>query len=164
MLITPRTDGIIPVRYLIHALDMRRVRNAVRQYMTGNRHEIYAHEQCDWYVNTYKPRQAMGEMFGFVYYKQRRPIGYGLITWREEYRGERRKFWLSGGIVPEEQGHGYGRELFEFLAGFLKSGEVWLDVFSSNEKAVKLYKALGFEERWRPGPDIIVMSRKVVAR
>ncbi len=155
-MLIPRRDGMFPMHYLLHALDMKTVRNQVREFMTHSTDEISNQAQMRWYRNDYKPAHAKGEMFGFVYYKQKRPIGYGLVTWRHN------KFWLSGGIIPEEQGNGYGRALFQFMVDWKVSGDLWLDVWASNTKAIRLYKSLGFVVDNR-SEELVVMKHEGIA-
>lgn len=52
-------------------------------------------------------------------------------------------------IEPRQQGKGFGRQLLEFMLGAAEQQgvtQVFLEVRSSNDKAIALYRTLGFSE------------------
>lgn len=56
------------------------------------------------------------------------------------------------GVVPGFRGKGIGAEIFEFMTPVLKHNgarQILLEVIAKNEKAVRLYRRLGFEETRR---------------
>ena len=77
-----------------------------------------------------------------------RMIGFymnGIGTWQEK----RTAYDAGTGVVPEYRGRSVAQELFGFVAPRLKEAGVvqyLLEVLSDNERAVKLYRKLGFVE------------------
>jgi ribosomal protein S18 acetylase RimI-like enzyme len=130
---------------------LRLIRNNCRQFMTNNQQEISRSEQLAWFKSLDPDRH---KVFLFkvphegVYY----PVGYGIVNldnWSAV---------LTGGIVTGYRGLGYGRKLFEELVsqGLQYRKRVRLDVLRSNERAISLYKSLGFV--MTDGDDIIHME------
>jgi ribosomal protein S18 acetylase RimI-like enzyme len=79
---------------------------------------------------------AKGEMAGFTL------NGFG--TWNEKAT----LYDAGTGVIPLFRRRGVGRAMFDFmLPAFRESGieQCLLEVITGNEKAVKLYEALGFE-------------------
>lgn len=124
------------------AAAMMAVRNEVRGFMTHNQNEITEQEQREWFAETYTPARWRKQMIGFVAMLDAQPAGYGLISERDD------RMWVSGGLVEDARGKGNGRKLFHFLTefthGYLKHDEVWLDVQRGNDRAIQLYRSLGY--------------------
>lgn len=124
------------------ALEMAACRNQVRTFMTHSQTEITPEQQLDWFKNTYTPARAHKEMFGYVLRKELEPIGYGLISYRNWL------MWVSGGIVADQRGNGYGEALFDAMTnkihGELDLAEAYLDVQANNSPARQLYEKLGY--------------------
>jgi RimJ/RimL family protein N-acetyltransferase len=124
------------------ALEMSACRNQVRTFMTHNDAEILPEQQLEWYRDTYIPSHEAGELYGFVVRDGIDPIGYGLISLRDE------KWWVSGGLIADARGKGAGHFLFEQMTLIahedLHADEVWLDVLRGNERAINLYRKLGY--------------------
>lgn len=81
-----------------------------------------------------------GKMVGFTL------NGFGL------WNGKATVYDAGTGVVPAFRGKGIGGEIFEFMTPALKqkgSEQILLEVISKNEKAVQLYRRLGFEETRR---------------
>jgi GNAT superfamily N-acetyltransferase len=134
-------DALVHVTRLDQAEQMRVIRNACREFMTNNRREITAEEQAQWFLSI----QDSETILPFLYkprpdHMYPKPFGFGLL------RKERDKWWLTGGILPEWRGKGYGKDLFAELADYVHHlGETaWLTVWEHNERAMATYKSLGF--------------------
>lgn len=138
-----KEHGMIAVDGLMDALRMRNIRNEVRNYMTHNTDRIGLFEQLKWFEETYKPAEARGEMQGFLLWHEQEPVGYGLITLRED------QYWVSGGLTAASRGLGLGEYLFTYLTRYarfrLDAPEVWLDVRADNERARRLYEKIGYK-------------------
>lgn len=85
---------------------------------------------------------------GYILEHDGKPCGYALLarTWSQEAGGE--VIWIEEiYVLPEFRSLGLGKEFFAFLekafAG--KAKRFRLEVEKENEKAVRLYKSLGFE-------------------
>jgi len=128
---TPVTENDVEI--------LRLIRNDCREFMTNNQDMITREQQRDWYqnldTNVYKIFLFQIPHAGIYH-----PIGYGIIKLDEDAS------ILTGGIISGYRGYGYGRKIFEELRyhGFQYRNKVRLDVLKSNERAIKLYKSLGF--------------------
>ena len=95
-------------------------------------------------------------------------VGYVQLS-RIDYKN--RSVEIGGHLSPEAQGQGYGRDAFHTLMRFafrqMNMHRVSLEVFDFNDRAIALYKKLGFHEEGRLRDavfqdgryyDIVVMS------
>ena len=94
----------------------------------------------------------------------RQPIGYLAlcIGFSLEFGGND-AFIDEVFIVPQQRGHGYGRQLLEVAgqsARELGLSALHLEVDRSNQRAQQLYQSLGYERRER----YFVMSKKIANR
>lgn len=144
------------VETLDQALDMARVRNSGREYMTHDQHEISPAEQASWFEKHYLPLNVAGYTHGFVGYEESTPIAYGLVNLLDE------DYWLTGVIDPDYRGNGYGEYLFRHLSEFTlgMSPRVMLDVLASNDRAQRLYEKLGYKALHRDGERIVMCLDK----
>jgi ribosomal protein S18 acetylase RimI-like enzyme len=137
---------------------MRLVRNTCREWMTINQGEISSEQQKAWFAELDRSKTRP-----YVYIADGNTdaiVGYGLIRCMNE------RWWVSGGLLPNWRGQGYGKALFGALADLVNAQKqtCWLTVFQSNSAAVRTYAALGFEAalnvHWHDnGQIIITMSR-----
>ena len=77
-----------------------------------------------------------------------RMIGF-YINGLGDWQGKRTAYDAGTGIVPHYRGRGIGKDLFAFVVAKLKERSVsqyLLEVLTSNERAVSLYRKLGFVE------------------
>lgn len=125
-----------------HAVDIAKIRNDTREFMTHDQRELTYADQQDWFHNVYQPENKQGNMYAFAGYLAMKPAAYGLISRREG------SMWLTGAIAPAHQGQGFGRQLFEFMTaytvGLLNEPEAKLDVLETNERAIHLYESIGY--------------------
>lgn len=106
---------------------MRKMRNMVASFMTGNPDRVGWIEQVLWFYGPYQRMQ------GFLLEINGEPLGYGII----------RDYWITGGLVELARNKGLGRKLFSFLAE--RAGtEARLQVWKWNTRAFRLYESLGF--------------------
>ena len=78
---------------------------------------------------------------------------------------------MTIGVLPKEQGKGFGRKLLDELLRVAKEQNVhsvWLEVRVSNEPAISLYKSFGFQEMGRRkgyyqdnGEDALTMLKEI---
>lgn len=134
-------EALIPVTRPEQAERMRIIRNACREFMTNDQHEITAAEQRRWFELIKDSRV----MLPFLYkpLPDRRlpePFGFGLIRKKDD------KWWLTGGLLPDWRGKGYGIDLFTELADYVhaRGDTAWLTVWESNVRARKTYESIGF--------------------
>lgn len=143
------------VQSVSDALDIAFVRNSGREYMTHDTGSISIAEQVDWYHDTYMRERRNNRMFAFGGYTGITPIAYGLVRLMDE------DYWITGVISEAYRGDGHGEALFRFLSKFTLehlSNRVMLDVQQSNERAVNLYKKLGYEALTVVENDRLIMS------
>jgi RimJ/RimL family protein N-acetyltransferase len=64
-----------------------------------------------------------------------------------------RSIRVGGDIHKDYRGKGYGTKMFELIVSYcfnyLNSRRLWLMVLETNEKAIQLYKKIGFKEEGR---------------
>jgi ribosomal protein S18 acetylase RimI-like enzyme len=140
--------GEIMISVLLHVASpeqaevMRVIRNTCREFMTNDRSEISVERQLEWFQSIKDDPFTVPFLFrpdGFE-----APIGYGLLR-SVEHKLEAR-WWLSGGLLPEWRGKGYGKVLFGELARLVHQLKqpAWLTVWEDNKPAVRTYESLGF--------------------
>jgi ribosomal protein S18 acetylase RimI-like enzyme len=143
-----------PVEDIYSAETMRGIRNQVRQFMTHNTEEIDMDEQIKWFLGTYTPEHVARRFDAFVMNLGRTSIGYGIVRQQDE------RFWVTGAVLEDYRGYGYGQELFTWLTNHalfdLNADEVYLDVRADNRRAQTLYAKLGYRVIGSEG-DAIVM-------
>lgn len=133
---------ITPIDSVIDVLDMRVIRNDVRNYMTHDKKHLSIEKQLAWYNHSYKHNNRIGELFGFIGRVEQEPIAYGLVSKRQG------NYWVSGGVHEVYRGQGYGEAMFRHLGGFILGTleePAYLDVLNTNEPAIELYKKLGYQ-------------------
>jgi ribosomal protein S18 acetylase RimI-like enzyme len=145
------TDGLEWRRAstLDDALAVAEVRNSCREFMTHDQREIGREAQTKWWKSLDHERLRL-----FLLSVRGNPVGFGVVRSEENA-------WLTGGLLPDARGKGLGGGLFQSLceeAAQLSYPEVWLDVFASNIRAVRLYERLGFE-RVSEQEGVIVMKK-----
>ena len=114
---------------------MRGIRNQCRDYMTNDTSYIGFFRQARWW---YKVKSDPDWWLYLLWYNGS-PIGYGII------RKKGLLYWVTGGIIEQSRGHGFGRKLFEFLSQVASNGHsAYLEVLKTNERAYALYKSLGY--------------------
>ena len=77
-----------------------------------------------------------------------RMIGF-YMNGRGIWQGKLTAYDAGTGVVPDHRRRGVAEELFEFMVPRLKEfgiTQYLLEVMTSNERAVALYRKLGFEE------------------
>jgi GNAT superfamily N-acetyltransferase len=116
---------------------LRKIRNSCRLFMTNNQNEITKEQQIEWFIN------KDSKTIPYVFLVDSLPVGYGLIAYKDLGRP-----WLSGGLLENYRGKGYGKILFQSLVGNCKSKKdpnVYLDVFKDNIPAIETYQKIGFD-------------------
>jgi UDP-4-amino-4,6-dideoxy-N-acetyl-beta-L-altrosamine N-acetyltransferase len=135
---------IIPLkkRYLEF---LRRVRNhpEINKYLYKDV-KISKKAQEKWYKNCYLKDKTY---LIFIAFDDKIPIGYGQINHIDRINGSCEVgFCLS----PEMQGKGYGeflvKKIIDYAIKKLNLHRICLEVFVTNERAIKLYEKCGFEK------------------
>jgi ribosomal protein S18 acetylase RimI-like enzyme len=145
---TPMNPRLIPVKVLSEksALFAAMIRNECLEFMTRNQSRLTIERQIKWF----NERPLTTQLYTYQENGAHYPIGYGLIRLEDE------KWLVSGGLAEGWRGKGLGGDIFRHLASLRK--ETWLEVLISNERAVKVYKKLGYEEQFRT-ETVITMLR-----
>ena len=120
---------------------LRKTRNSSKQFMTRYQNEITIQEQKLWYDNlssNITPYIFMVCEMGVIFY----PCGYGIILIENNIA------MLTGVVDEGNRGEGLGRRLFLNLISEAKkkTNKIHLEVLKANERAINLYKSLGFIE------------------
>lgn len=119
------------------AENMRLVRNSCREFMTRSPLEISREDQIEWFTSL--DRDSIQPFIGFAG-SRLAPMAYGLVR---KIDGE---WFLSGGLLPDWRGAGYGKMLFCGLTAHVhaKRANAYLEVRASNDRAINLYRSLGY--------------------
>ncbi|HEX7094521.1 MAG TPA: GNAT family N-acetyltransferase [Acidimicrobiales bacterium] len=128
---------------------LRTIRNACRATMTRDPREISREQQAKWWAEMHRHDPAHTRWRPFLAVERDQAIGFGVV-WRGEHVTPRlpsneakEAWWLTGGLLAEHRGNGYGRALFLALIGQVEA-PCWLEVRLDNTPARLLYEALGF--------------------
>jgi len=131
--------SIKPVTGEAGAMVLRRVYNAAM----GPDEKVSAEAQKAWWEDIVLLSPGVEQTDAYVIWSEAgegpEAIGYGLIVTGAEREHSR----VSGAIVPECRGHGWGRALFSFLAAAAPA-RPWLSVRRDNLTAFNLYLKLGY--------------------
>jgi ribosomal protein S18 acetylase RimI-like enzyme len=120
--------------------NLRLMRNVCKNFMTRNTSEISYEQQQQWYQNIDKNNHKLFLLHQISCGVVASIIGYGYI------RVENDVVLLTGGLIEQERGKGYGTTLFEYL---VKNSEpfnlpIKLEVLKTNMKAFAVYNKIGF--------------------
>lgn len=128
------------IKNFIDALEVRKIRNECRHFMTNDTSEINLLQQLIWYFKVYKKENNNGNLKCYIFKNNSNNLGFGLI------RKSSGKYWITGGLRFSERGKGFGKILFKDLIKKISAKEIWLEVLDSNIAAKKIYNNLGFIE------------------
>lgn len=135
--VAPSCLSLNPVETLQEVETMRQIRNACRFFMTRHTQEIQPHQQIAWWEKLDRTKVRP-----YLLRRGYEPIGYGLIRLDDKGRE-----WLTGALLEEYRGNGYGKYLFCGLIHRCE-GECWLEVWEYNVPARRLYESIGFKVQW----------------
>lgn len=131
--------SVATATHLGHALLLREMRNECAQFMTRYTEKIGIFAQLKWFYTKYLPELKAKKAKAYIFYYLGSPVAYGYVTI------EGKKVWLTGGVKEFFRGKAFGKELFNHLLWDNRDKIPYLEVLKSNERAIKLYKKLGFE-------------------
>jgi len=122
------------------AQTMRRIRNECREYMTKNSDLISKEDQVIWFNGLDRDNIKMYIMFESYFGVVFSPIGFGYCRHVDD------ETYLTGGLIADSRGKGYGRILFQHLLDKAKTfnTKITLEVLQTNAVAQKLYTSIGF--------------------
>lgn len=130
---------VYPIRNFLDSLEVRKIRNQCRIFMTNNRSEISIIKQLSWYLKIYRKANMSGNMTCFLFKVDNFNSGFGLIRIVND------RYWITGGLKSNQRGKGFGKILFKDLLEKIPSNEVWLEVLDTNGVAKNLYQKIGFK-------------------
>jgi len=140
------------------ALEILKIRNEVRKFMTRHRTEIQPDEQKQWFE-----ARKQNDIHLYTVESDSVVIGYGLIHMDGQVRSRGTPHGaLTGAVTSERRGKGYGRLIFSFLLAetWVLGAQPWLEVLVDNAPAISLYHSLGFRETSRGNDKIHMMHFK----
>lgn len=119
---------------------MRVIRNECREYMTRSTELISEEDQVEWFKKLDKDNIKMYIMFESYFGVVFTPVGFGYCCHVDD------ETYLTGGLVADSRGKGYGRLLFQHILDKAKSfnTKITLEVLNTNKNAMTLYQKLGF--------------------
>lgn len=135
------------------AENMRLVRNSCREFMTRSPLEISRDDQIEWFMAL--DRETIEPYIGFAG-SRLVPMAYGLVRLIDGM------WFLSGGLLPEWRGMGYGNALFRGLTACVnrKRSIAYLEVRKDNSRAIRLYQSLGFTSYQESYERPVIFMRK----
>jgi ribosomal protein S18 acetylase RimI-like enzyme len=131
---------LMPVSNAVQAEELRVIRNECRNYMTRNTDIISKEQQFEWWnklnTNLHKLYLVYKVFNGVACVS----VGYGYI------RIEDGVVLLTGGLIEQDRGKGYGKQLFSTLLENAKQFNlpIELELLKTNTKAFVVYNSLGF--------------------
>lgn len=119
---------------------LRQVRNQCRLFMTRNTDEITKEQQEIWYSKLDKDTNKLYLLHEIYCGVASAIVGYAYLRIEHGY------VLLSGGLIADERGKGYGTVLFEYLVENAKTlnRPIKLEVLKNNMKAFSIYNKIGF--------------------
>jgi GNAT superfamily N-acetyltransferase len=131
---------MIPVKSKEEVESLRNIRNICRNFMTRNTAEISYEQQQKWYDSIDKNVNKLFLLHNVIHGVISSMIGYGYI------RVEDGVVLLTGGLVQDERGKGYGSVLFNYLVKNSKDFNlpIKLELLKTNMVAFSVYNKIGF--------------------
>lgn len=132
------------VKTFRQALQLRKLRNECRKFMTRDQREIGLWDQWWYWRHWPEGRKA------YLVYRGEVPVAFGVINPNRS---------ITGGVAEAWRGEGLGRMIFSHLTQLVPK-PAWLEVLQDNLVARNLYESLGWEysEEWALFPDVSVMT------
>ena len=87
-------------------------------------------------------------MATFIALRDKEVLGYISIVFGKYKKFQGNAYLVSAAVKKEERGQGIGTKLFRAVEGHARENgtrRIEFDVFSSNKRALELYKRLGYE-------------------
>lgn len=134
---------IVPVDTFAKALQLRKIRNECREFMTRDRGKIGVLRQWRYW----RSRKSYDKWSAHLIYREGVPIAFGVIDGNE----------ITGGVSSKWRGLGIGRRMFSFLTTQVEKPGV-LEVQDTNEAAISLYKSLGWKQDFNFGGVITMVK------
>lgn len=141
----------VEVTSLRSALAMRKIRNDCREYMTHDQSFIGIRRQIRWFYDRYMPERERGRWRAWIFRYDGKPVGFGLIRLIGD------NWWLTGGLLYDWRGRGLGEWIFSHLID-MSGHNVYIDVLTTNHRALELYDRMGFRPVSSDGK-VVVMTR-----
>ncbi len=137
------TNSVVlqPVETLTQALQVRRLRNACREYLTNCQDHIGFFQQLLWYFRTYRPalRDQTYRLF-LIFDKHDLPVGYGALALKED------ELKVTECVAPEYRGRGFGRMILNHLIDIAaqEKRDLVAEIFTANLRSIALHEKARF--------------------
>lgn len=110
---------------------VRQLRNAGREWMTNDTHEITPEEQQNWWSHI-NPTQVH-----LWLYDNENTVGFGMLRWEDN------RWWLTLAVHPLWRGKGFGTSIYQHLRQ--QTPEVWCRILENNIASLKAAQHAGFQ-------------------
>lgn len=127
---------------------IRVLRNSGRQWMTRDTAEISREEQRAWWA---RRDPAMCPIW--IVSIAATTIGYGLL------RLENDRWWCSLAVAPRERGHGFGRQIYGYLARATEA-DVYAEILADNTPSIRAALGAGFQIAYAMDKHAVLVYRK----
>ena len=120
------------------AEELRLLRNACAEWMTGSTEEISASQQRAFFSE----KIATGAVDAFLVYSNAVPVAYGILLWGPDGRA-----WSSTGVSPAARGRGLGTlvTVENVKRAHRRGVPMWAEVRHDNTGQQKICAGIGYE-------------------
>lgn len=128
---------------------VRTIRNTGRQWMTRDTREISYDDQQAWWAQ--RDPDACWIYLGRI---AETDIGYGMLRLLDDDR-----WWASLAVLPRYQGHGYGRDLYQYLA-LSTAQDVWAEILADNTPSIRAALGAGYQIAYATDKHAVLVHKK----
>jgi RimJ/RimL family protein N-acetyltransferase len=131
-----------PITTLREVMQVRRLRNSCREYLTNYQNYISRLQQLIWYFFYFRRDRIRGKYRLYLCSDDRGlPVGYGALSL------EGNDLLITECVATEYRGRGYGRLILEQLVRIAREEKRNLvaEIWSTNELSIALHEKAGFK-------------------
>lgn len=128
---------------------LRLIRNSGRQWMTRNTEEITPEQQRAWWEGLDHAGTKI-----WLFSIAQTDIGYGLV------RLDGGRAWCSLAVLPRHQGHGYGTQIYRYLALSQQGWNMWAEIYADNTPSLRAALRAGYQLAYTADKTAALVYRK----
>ena len=123
-------------------MEVRKLRNSCREYLTNYRDHIGRLQQLVWYFRYFRRARVSGTYRLYLCYDDRSvPVGYGALSLRAN------ELLITECVATEHRGRGYGKMILDQLVriGQEEKRNLIAEIWSTNGPSIALHEKAGFK-------------------
>jgi L-amino acid N-acyltransferase YncA len=131
---------------LVQALEVRKIRNECRKFMTRFQGEIGVFQQIRWYFSWYRQQLRQSSYRLYLFRNAAgEAIAYGALQQRKGAEG-RPELWVTEGVKTAWRGRGVGASLLESLCVIAgqEGQDLVAEIWATNLASLRLHEKAGF--------------------